>query len=177
MGKSCSGKPPGYRVPGGVTDGPLTPNHIQVTWLEFGGPVEPPHLPSFNPSMLLGAPDHTLPGSSTPLPPSNGWPLPLQAAARSSWAPGQGWIQTLPPALRNAPPAILFFRRRPYRLRSTRCPRPPLLVAEGMPQTRAAQAAGVGVVPDPPEPFAHRTQPTWISLNELRPWARAPSGG
>lgn len=177
MGKSCSGKPPGYRVPGGVTDGPLTPNHIQVTWLEFGGPVEPPHLPSFNPSMLMGAPDHTLPGSSTPLPPSNGWPLPLQAAARSSWAPGQGWIQTLPPALRNAPPAILFFRRRPHRLRSTRCPRPPLLVAEGMPQTRAAQAAGVGVVPDPPEPFAHRTQPTWISLNELRPWARAPSGG
>ena len=125
----------------------------------------------------MGAPDHTLPGSSTPPPPSNGWPLPPQAAASSSWAPGQGWIRTLPPALRNAPSAILFFRPRPYQLCSTRCPWPPLLVAEGTLQTWAAQAAGVGVVPDPPEPSACRTQPTWISLNESRPWVRAPSGG
>ena len=177
MGKSCSGKPPGYRVRGGVTDGPLTPNHIQVTWLGFWGPVEAPHLPSLTPSMLMGAPDHTLPGSSTPPPPSHGWPLPPQAAASSSWAPGQGWIRTLPPALRNVPSAILFFRPRPYRLCSTRCPWPPLLVAEGTLQTWAAQAAGLGVVPDPPEPSACRTQPTWISLNESRPWVRAPSGG
>ena len=96
---------------------------------------------SLTPSMLTGAPDHALPGCSTPPPPSNGRPLPprqLPAApgplARAGSDPATG--------LRNAPSAILFSRPA-SRASRTRGPRPPLLVAEGTPQTWAARAAAL----------------------------------